>query len=285
MSHALLRLHAAADEQHDPPNLTPSRLRHLLSALVGWSIALHRVLRGEIPTLARLAKEEEPPVKAIANLLLFAAASEGTLDTVALAIMQPAPMPLGGAAPVARLLRWLESRTDGKQPATIALLAQLCRGDATAMPTTDAPQAATAHTPRCWRGWPEAIGPSLHRAVDREAQRAVLAQLLAQPLRAEALLLSFIDSGSTPRGSGAAASSSEAAARAGGVGASDAAPPPLPSLALAWQGMPSPQLAFGRTAVPLEELAPAADTPMPASTYDDANDQIGAASAAAACCH
>ena len=118
----------------------------LMRALLAWPRALHHTLRSrrQLLLVARLsrskaaAEDEAPPVRALAHLLLFAAAGDGALDRAA-SSMLPRLLPNAAAVDggdkaaavaeaVARVLRRLEHE-HGKRPATLALLTQLCRGD------------------------------------------------------------------------------------------------------------------------------------------------------------
>ena len=113
---------------------------------------------------------------------------------------------------VMHVLRQIDE-TAYKLPSGLQLLSQLCVTATTASSS--------------------AVDMDARRGFDRAAQEAVISQLLAQPLRAEELLLSFVED--YP------------------LGAVDVAA--LPPLALTWRGEPSSLTAFGASVVPLSVIA------------------------------
>ena len=144
--------------------------------------------------------------------------------------------PLGAAdEAVARALRQLE-QGDGRHPAALALLTRMSGGwpsaGATAETGSDVQasdvQASLLSQPTA------SVDLEARHAVDPDVQRAILAQLLSQPLRAEANLMSLVVG--EPEVDGATEFS---------------------ELSLTWKWAPTPQLAYGRGIVPLATLAPA----------------------------
>lgn len=227
-------------------------LRLALSAPRAFRIALGAALTGSANTspgtgivahagIYHDSKAPPPPVAALARLLMFACADGGIGSAAAASMAAASLLPAdaddeavatdeSAASAVARLLREAE-RAGEKEPALLLLLAELCEG--------------------------AAAGVGEGEACDRSAQRAVLEQLLAMPQRSEELLLTIAEP----------STSKKTALKASGAGAGSGGEGGDPSrLVVKWRGSPSPLDAFGRSQVPLGEVAEAAAAAEPWAT-------------------
>ena len=89
-----LLLRTGAEDDHGAALIRATA--SLLHAILLWPAALRKTLlhRRELRLVARRARSDEnPPVRALAQLLLFAAAGDGVLDEVSRLAMLPRLLP------------------------------------------------------------------------------------------------------------------------------------------------------------------------------------------------
>ena len=188
-----------------------SPAQRFLAALLEWPQLLKQFLRNRnnLVAFGRLSRQSSSNTDLLRELFLSISS-----DAVGLPTPPPKRSPASSSDAVMHVLRQIDE-TAYKLPSGLQLLSQLCVTATTASSS--------------------AVDMDARRGFDRAAQEAVISQLLAQPLRAEELLLSFVED--YP------------------LGAVDVAA--LPPLALTWRGEPSSLTAFGASVVPLSVIAPA----------------------------
>ena len=146
-----------------------SPAQRFLAALLEWPQLLKQFLRNRnnLVAFGRLSRQSSSNTDLLRELFLSISSDAAGLPTP-----PPKSSPASSSDAVMHVLRQIDE-TAYKLPSGLQLLSQLCVTATTASSS--------------------AVDMDARRGFDRAAQEAVISQLLAQPLRAEEPLLSFVE--------------------------------------------------------------------------------------------